>query len=254
MRATLEVMAGRREDFPARAGAGAGDAARRRRGARRAGRGRARRCRRPDEDADGRTGHEALPPAPELSGHLPGSLRGRSARGRRWRRCSRARSRWCRSIAWLSLGAQVQVLIGSRGLLPVADFIEPARAQPGVSLARPARRCSGGSTSDARAVGRHRCWGGAVAVRAARVRAPALLRAVDAALPVVRHGRARLPVVPVGQPADRVRPARRVPAAPIAARAGRPPRCSGCCCSSCTSSPGIAKWSRRCTTGTTAAR
>src|SRR5262249_38145538 len=37
--------------------------------------------------------------------------------------------------AWLSLGAQVQVLIGSRGLLPVADFIEAARAQAGVSLA-----------------------------------------------------------------------------------------------------------------------
>jgi hypothetical protein len=36
--------------------------------------------------------------------------------------------------AWLSLGAQVQVLIGSRGLLPVADFMEAARAQPGVSL------------------------------------------------------------------------------------------------------------------------
>src|SRR5215510_12837940 len=37
--------------------------------------------------------------------------------------------------AWLSLGVQVRVLIGSRGLLPVADFIERARAQPGVSLA-----------------------------------------------------------------------------------------------------------------------
>ena len=37
-------------------------------------------------------------------------------------------------IAWVSLGVQVQVLIGSRGLLPAADFIEAARAQPGVSL------------------------------------------------------------------------------------------------------------------------
>src|SRR3954467_14085700 len=37
-------------------------------------------------------------------------------------------------IAWLSLGAQVQVLIGSRGLLPAADFIEAARGQSGVSL------------------------------------------------------------------------------------------------------------------------
>jgi hypothetical protein len=35
--------------------------------------------------------------------------------------------------AWLSLGVQVQVLIGSRGLLPVTDFIEAARAQPGIS-------------------------------------------------------------------------------------------------------------------------
>jgi len=38
-------------------------------------------------------------------------------------------------IAWVSLGVQVRVLIGSRGLLPVADFIEAARAQLGVSLA-----------------------------------------------------------------------------------------------------------------------
>ena len=38
-------------------------------------------------------------------------------------------------IAWVSLGAQVQVLIGSRGLLPVADFMAAARAEPGVSLA-----------------------------------------------------------------------------------------------------------------------
>ena len=37
-------------------------------------------------------------------------------------------------MAWLSLGVQVHVLIGSRGLLPVADTIEAARAQPGVSL------------------------------------------------------------------------------------------------------------------------
>jgi hypothetical protein len=36
-------------------------------------------------------------------------------------------------VAWLSLGSQVHLLIGSRGLLPVADLIETARAQPGVS-------------------------------------------------------------------------------------------------------------------------
>jgi hypothetical protein len=37
--------------------------------------------------------------------------------------------------AWLSLGAQVQLLVGSRGLLPAADFMEAVRAQPGLSLA-----------------------------------------------------------------------------------------------------------------------
>ena len=36
--------------------------------------------------------------------------------------------------AWLSLGVQVKVLIGSRGLLPVADLIERARAQPDVAV------------------------------------------------------------------------------------------------------------------------
>jgi hypothetical protein len=35
--------------------------------------------------------------------------------------------------AWLSLGAQVRVLLGSRGLLPVADFLEAVRAEPGLS-------------------------------------------------------------------------------------------------------------------------
>ena len=36
-------------------------------------------------------------------------------------------------IAWLSLGSQVHVLVGSRGLLPVADLVEAARAEPGLS-------------------------------------------------------------------------------------------------------------------------
>ena len=36
-------------------------------------------------------------------------------------------------VAWLSLGSQVHVLVGSRGLLPVADLAEAARAQPGIS-------------------------------------------------------------------------------------------------------------------------
>ncbi|HEY5447709.1 MAG TPA: hypothetical protein VIQ54_03125, partial [Polyangia bacterium] len=38
-------------------------------------------------------------------------------------------------IAWVSLGVQVQVLIGSRGLLPVADLIETARSMPEGTLA-----------------------------------------------------------------------------------------------------------------------
>jgi hypothetical protein len=37
-------------------------------------------------------------------------------------------------VAWASLGVQVQVLIGSRGLLPVAEFIEAARAGPDLSF------------------------------------------------------------------------------------------------------------------------
>jgi hypothetical protein len=36
-------------------------------------------------------------------------------------------------IAWLSLGSQVHVLIGSRGLLPITDLVELARTRPGVS-------------------------------------------------------------------------------------------------------------------------
>jgi hypothetical protein len=35
--------------------------------------------------------------------------------------------------AWLSLGAQVRVLLGSRGLLPAADFLEAVHAEPGLS-------------------------------------------------------------------------------------------------------------------------
>src|SRR5688572_30412097 len=33
-------------------------------------------------------------------------------------------------VAWLSLGAQVQLLIGRDGLLPLAPFLEMMRAQP----------------------------------------------------------------------------------------------------------------------------
>jgi hypothetical protein len=36
-------------------------------------------------------------------------------------------------IAWLSLGKQLSVLLGSRGLLPAADFMAAVRAQPEVS-------------------------------------------------------------------------------------------------------------------------
>jgi hypothetical protein len=37
-------------------------------------------------------------------------------------------------IAWASLGVQVQVLIGSRGLLPAAEFIESVRGRPDLSF------------------------------------------------------------------------------------------------------------------------
>jgi hypothetical protein len=37
-------------------------------------------------------------------------------------------------VAWLSLGVQVRVLIGSRGLLPAAALVEAARADPDVSV------------------------------------------------------------------------------------------------------------------------
>jgi hypothetical protein len=36
-------------------------------------------------------------------------------------------------VAWLSLGVQVQLLIGSRGLLPVAELVQAVRAQGGAS-------------------------------------------------------------------------------------------------------------------------
>jgi hypothetical protein len=36
--------------------------------------------------------------------------------------------------AWLSLGIQVHLLIGSRGLMPLAEFIDVARTQPSVSF------------------------------------------------------------------------------------------------------------------------
>src|SRR6516162_9689304 len=36
--------------------------------------------------------------------------------------------------AWLSLASQVRVLIGSRGLLPVADFMNAVHADEGVTL------------------------------------------------------------------------------------------------------------------------
>ena len=40
------------------------------------------------------------------------------------------------AIAWLSLGAQVRLLIGARGLMPLRDFVEAARDQsPGLSFA-----------------------------------------------------------------------------------------------------------------------
>ena len=104
------------------------------------------------------------------------------------------------------------MLIGSRGLLPVADYHRGgARAARRVAAAT-CRRSRGGSTPTAR------CppaivLGVALSLGALLgVARRALLRAVDAALSLLRRGDARLPVVPVGQPADRVRLPRRVPA------------------------------------------
>ncbi|HEY4395237.1 MAG TPA: lipase maturation factor family protein, partial [Polyangia bacterium] len=37
-------------------------------------------------------------------------------------------------VAWLSLGSQVRVLLGSRGLLPVTAFMDAVRAEGGVSF------------------------------------------------------------------------------------------------------------------------
>src|SRR5581483_5604960 len=37
-------------------------------------------------------------------------------------------------IAWISLGRQVRLLIGARGLLPIGDFIDAIRARGGVSF------------------------------------------------------------------------------------------------------------------------
>jgi hypothetical protein len=39
------------------------------------------------------------------------------------------------AVAWLSLGSQVRLLFGARGLLPVRDFIEAVRDQGGISVA-----------------------------------------------------------------------------------------------------------------------
>ena len=37
-------------------------------------------------------------------------------------------------VAWLSLGVQVRVLLGSRGLLPAADFVAAVRAEPSATF------------------------------------------------------------------------------------------------------------------------
>src|SRR4051794_2399069 len=37
-------------------------------------------------------------------------------------------------IAWLSLSAQVRVLIGERGLMPLAEFLQNVRADGGLPL------------------------------------------------------------------------------------------------------------------------
>ena len=118
--------------------------------------------------------------------------------------------------------------------------LRSADAALALSFGRRARRRDGGR----RGAGR----GGAL-----RVASSALLCAVDRALSFVRHGGARFPVVPVGQPAARVRPA-----SPPSYRRTAPRRsftsCFVSCCSSSTSSRASPSGSRSSATGRTAAR
>ena len=81
---------------------------------------------------------------------------------------------------------------GGRARRRAGRLLRPADAVLAISFGRPARR---------RDDGRRGAGGGG----ALRVASAPLLCAVDRALPLVRDGGSRLPVVPVGQPAARVR-------------------------------------------------
>ena len=264
VRATLEVLTGRREDFPH--GPADHDAARARQGAR----GAARRGARGAEELMAETPHPDPLPAERGEGTReetphPDPLPAERGEGKR-------ASPWL-VVVWVGggggdavcagAGAGVADRVGVAGRAGAGADRQP-RAAAGRRLHRGGARAAGrvaARPADARLVvplrrradRRDRAGRRAVARRAVWLRAPALLRAVDAAVSVLRRGHARLPVVPVGQPADRVRLPGRVPAH---RRGPRPSRisCSGWCCSSCTSNPASPSGARRCTTGTTAAR
>ena len=121
-------------------------------------------------------------------------------------------------VAWLSLGVQVQR--ADRQPRPAArsrDFIDGGARAAGRVAASTCRRSSWWFHSDGALTAGRRAGRRAVAAR----RCSAVARRLCFALSTLLYlsyvdGGARLPVVPVGQPAARVRLARRLPAAPTA--------------------------------------
>ena len=188
------------------------------------------------------------PPTERLRGPWPfGS--GRGGRGAVRAGCSRS-SRSSPGCRW---ARRCSVLIGSRGLLPVADFIEAARAQPGVSfldlptlfLVDPLRRARSSPAS---------CWAWCCRWR----RCSGVARRLCFALSTLLY----LSYVTVARDFLSFQwdnlllecglLAAFLPHRPAGARSST--SCSACCCSSSTSSRASPSGSRRCTTGRTAAR
>ncbi len=226
VRATLEVLTGRREDFPH--GPAGHDAAR----ARQRARGAARRGARGAEELMAETPH----PDPLPAG-------GQGTRGgphltprRRWRARGGQKDPLPASmVVRVGAGGRDAVCPGAgaglAGRLAVAgragaraDRQPRPAARRGLHRggARPARRVAAGPADvrvvvplRRRAVRRDRAGRRAVARRAARRRAPrSASRCRRCSIFATSRSTARLPVVPVGQPAARVRLAGRVPAAP----------------------------------------
>ncbi len=139
-------------------------------------------------------------------------------------------------------GWQLDVLIGSRGLLPAPPYPRRRTRRSGAGYRRSCRRVFWLDASDAAL--HAGVWVGRRCSRSRRCsgsrRACALGLATLLYLSYATRG-ADLPLVPVGQPAARMRRAGGLPAAPIARRAGST-CCSACCCSSSTGSRDMAKW------------